>query len=298
MLSLRHVAGWCNRGLSPRHAQREELLPQQSSGTCPGSQASCTWRWQTCLRCLRTRVHAGVQRQTGTHQHTRTTLMAGGSLRAGGAAAVRWRPVAAAHSRLGCREAPWLRTAVWAAGKRGAQAYARAAQPQCGGARWRLRTAVWAAGKLRAAGKLPGCAQPFGLQGSSGGSQQHHHHQPHSGISSSVKPCTHRECCSCCCRCRRSCRRGPCAPGRRSCRRSRAACAADGSRPAHPDARRRKPHAHKRSRTAAGSAPAAAGQCPAGARNGHTCRCTSCLSCAVPRPAAVPTPPCAFGSGA
>ena len=112
MLSLRHVAGWCNRGLSPRHAQREELLPQQSSGTCPGSQASCTWRWQTCLRCLRTRVHAGVQRQTGTHQHTRTTLMAGGSLRAGGAAAVRWRPVAAAHSRLGCREAGWRQPAA------------------------------------------------------------------------------------------------------------------------------------------------------------------------------------------
>ena len=137
-----------------------------------------------------------------------------------------------------------------------------AAQPQCGGARWRLRTAVWAAGKLRAAGKLPGCAQPFGLQGSSGGSQQHHHHQPHSGISSSVKPCTHRECCSCCCRCRRSCRRGPCAPGRRSCRRSRAACAADGSRPAHPDARRRKPQTQpNRSRQrASGGRPVPSGR--------------------------------------
>jgi hypothetical protein len=153
-------------------------------------------------------------------------------------------------------------------------------QPAC---RRRSRSAVAPGG---------GCAQPFGLQGSRmapASSQPAGSLDP--PISSSVTPCTHRECCSCCCRCRRSCRRGPCAPGRRSCRRSRAACAADGSRPAHPDARRRKPHAHKRSRTAAGSAPAAAGQCPAGARNGHTCRCTSCLSCAVPRPAAVPPPP-------
>jgi hypothetical protein len=30
---------------------------QRFSGTCPGSQASCTWRSQTCLPCLCTRVH-------------------------------------------------------------------------------------------------------------------------------------------------------------------------------------------------------------------------------------------------
>jgi hypothetical protein len=46
-----------------------KLFQRRFSGTCPGSQASCIWRSQTCLPCLCTRVHRRADTDRHRHAH-------------------------------------------------------------------------------------------------------------------------------------------------------------------------------------------------------------------------------------
>jgi hypothetical protein len=63
-LSINHFKP-CFRGASATPSGK--LFQRRFSGTCPGSQASCIWRSQTCLPCLCTRVHRRAD--TDRHRH-------------------------------------------------------------------------------------------------------------------------------------------------------------------------------------------------------------------------------------